>query len=155
MRHLNLCLVLIAAGLLSGCISCKTTFSCPGPSAAYQEVEGLPWGERDAILMRLPVERRLDAYHDVYVRSGHPRMMLTNIFEGSAEATFDAAMARMIDPSSFIEYFWIIHYLALNDGLDVCDPARFGPLSEKASRFQIADPKHPVPIQFNGCVLPL
>lgn len=147
--------IVVAASLLAGCLPCGVASFCPAPSSAFQQVEGLPWAERDAALMRLSVEQRLDAYHDVYVRSGHPRTMLTHVFEGSAEATFDAAMARMTDPPSFNEYFWIIHHLALSDGLDVCDPRRFGPLSEKAQRFHIADPKRPVPIQFNGCVLPL
>lgn len=155
MRGARLVGVVLAASLMAGCLPCGVASFCPAPSSAYQRVEGLPSTERDVVLMAMSVDERLDAYHDVYIRSGHPRRMLTPIFKGSAEATFDAAMARMTDQASFIEYFWIIHYLALNDGLDVCDSRRFGPLSEKALRFHIADPKHPVPIQFDGCVLPL
>ena len=155
MRRARMLGVVVATSLLAGCLPCGVVSFCPAPSSAFRQVEGLPWAERDEALKRMSVEQRLDAYHDVYVRSGHPRTMLTSIFEGSAEATFEAAIARMIDQSSFIEYFWVIHHLALSDGLDVCDPRRFGPLSEKARRFHIADPQHPVPIQFDGCVLPL
>ncbi len=143
--------IVTAANLLAGCLA----FGTAPVSQAYEQVEGLSWAERDAVLMRMPVEQRLDAYHDFYVRSGHPKMMLRRIFEGSAETTFDAVMVRMIDPSSFIEYFWIIHHLALRDELDVCETGRFGLLSEKARRLHIVNPKHPVPIQFDGCILPL
>ena len=145
------------AVLLSGCVAlpCGSLTGCPAPSSAFRQVEGLSSTAQVDAMMRLPLEQRLDIYHDVYVRSGHPRTMLTRGFEGSGEAGFDAALARMIDRSSFNEYFWIIHWLSLNGEVDVCDPGRFGSLSEKAQLFHIADPKHPVPIQFNGCVLPL
>jgi hypothetical protein len=145
------------AVFLSGCIAlpCGSLTGCPAPSSAFRQVQGLSSSEQVDAMMRLPLDQRLDIYHDVYARSGHPKTMLTWGFDGSGEAGFDAALGRMIDRSSFNEYFWIIHWLSLNGEVDVCDSSRLDALAEKARRFRIADPKHPVPIQFDGCVLPL
>ena len=104
-------------------------------------------------MARMSIEQRLDVYHDVYVRSGHPRTMLRQAFEGTGEAGFEAIMARMSDRRSFIEHFWIIHWMSLTDEIDVCDPRYFGPLSEKSRLFHTGDPKHPVPVEFGGCEL--
>lgn len=153
MRH-ALIAVIGASGLLAGCLPCGLSI-CPAPSAAYRQVEGLDYAERDAALMRMSVEQRLDAYHDVYVRSGHPKRMLTGLFEGTGEAGVEAAMARMTDRSSFNEYFGIIHVMGLRDEVDICQSRIFNRLAEKARQFRVVDPEHPIPVEFDGCVLPL
>lgn len=81
--------------------------------------------------------------------------MLIEAFDGTGEAGVKAALARMTDRASFNEYFWIIHWLGLRAEVDVCSPHIFDPLSAKAQKFSIGDPKHPVPIEFEGCVLQL
>lgn len=151
-------LVLIGASiLLSGCIAlpCGRLSGCPAPSSAYLQIEGLPSDEQSAIAATLTLEQRLDAYHDVYVRSGHPRTMLREPFEGSGEAGIQAVLARMTSNASFNEYFWIIHWLEIRGEVDICAPHIFDRLTEKALQFDVRDPKHPVPIEFDGCVLPL
>lgn len=145
------------AATLSGCIMlpCGSLTGCPAASPAFRQVEGLPPDEQSVVVARLPLEQRLDLYHDVYVRSGHPRRMLSSAFEGTGEAGVEAVLARMTSRSSFNEYFWIIHWMGIGEEVDVCSPHIFGPLSEKARQFHVPDPEHPVPIQFDGCVLPL
>ncbi|MDO9077852.1 MAG: hypothetical protein Q7U72_10435 [Brevundimonas sp.] len=155
MKRAWVLLLVGAAAILSGCIAlpCRTLTGCPTPSPAFRQVEGLSSSGQTDVMKRIPLEERLDIYHDVYIRSGHPRTMLTRGFEGSGEAGFDAALGRMVDRSSFNEYFWIIHSLSLDGEVDVCDPRRLGALSEKAVRFKVGDPRHPVPINFGVCAL--
>ena len=145
--------ILSTGGLLSGCSACGFGLSCPAPSSAYQQVEDLSGDEREAAAARLPLEQRLDVYHDVYIRSGHPRTMLTRAFDGTGEAGFNAVLGRMTDRFSFNEYFWIVHWMHLNGDLDICRPEYFDRLSEKARAFDRSDPRHPVPIRFGDCVL--
>jgi hypothetical protein len=116
-------------------------------------VEGLAPGQQSAIAARLPLEQRLDVYHDVYVRSGHPKTMLTPAFDGSGEAGFDAVMSRIRDRQSFNEFFWIVHWLGLNGEIDVCEPRFFEPLKQKADRYNVVDRDHPVPVSFGRCEL--
>lgn len=151
MKGCNLLLVAPVVGLLSGCISCETTFSCPAPSEGYLQVRDLDDEAQIAAMQRMPLEQRLNVYHDVYVRSGHPRTMLTEGFEGTGAAGFDAVIARMTDRASFNEYFWIIYWMSLRGELDVCEPHRIGRLDEKAQRFHVGDRTHPVPIDFGRC----
>lgn len=145
------------AALLSGCIMlpCGSLTGCPAPSPAFREVEGLSGEARTDAMKRLPLEQRLDIYHDVYIRSGHPRTRLMWGFDGSGQPGFDAVMGRMVDRSSFNEYFWILHWLSLKGDVDVCEPRNFGRLSASAERFDDVNPQHPVPIDFGACTLTL
>ncbi len=101
----------------------------------------------------MPIPDRLDAYHDVYVRSGHPRTMLTEAFVGTGAEGFDLAIERMTDPRSFIEHFWIIHSMGLRREVDVCAPRFRVPLAAKLAEHHSADPDHPVVVEFDGCEL--
>lgn len=114
-------------------------------------MQQLPEIQQEEFLRGLSVEQRLDAYHDVYVRSGHPRIPMSWIFEGDGDEAFDAALARMTDPSSFHEYFWIINWLGKSGDLSICAPRYFQPLAAKVDAFATPDPKHPVRINFGTC----
>lgn len=138
----------VMAMAVSGC-ACVVT--CPVPSSAWLAMQELPQGEQNAFLRGLTVEERLDAYHDVYVRSGHPKIMRSRIFEGAGEEAFDAVIGRMTDRSSFHEYFWIINWLGKSGELDICAPRYFQPLSAKVDEFATPDRNHPVPISFGDC----
>ncbi len=114
-------------------------------------MQELPAGRQDDFLRGLTVEERLDVYHDVYVRSGHPKVPMSWIFEGSGDEAFDRVMARMTDRSSFQEYFWIIHWLGISGELDICAPRYFQSLKAKVDEFATPDRNHPVPVSFGNC----
>ena len=152
MSRVSLAVAVMTTALLSGCISCETTFSCPAPSDAFRSIRHLDPDAAVAALRHRPLAERLDAYHDTFVRSGHPRTTLTRAFDGSGEAGFDAVMSRIQDRQSFNEYFWIIHHLGLNE-LDVCEPRLFEPLGEKVARYGFSSSDHPVPISFGHCAV--
>ncbi|RZJ17037.1 MAG: hypothetical protein EON91_10775 [Brevundimonas sp.] len=146
-------LIIGLAGLLSGCIALpcdKSLSGCPAPSSGFAAAMGLPPKAQDELWRTLTIEQRLDVYHDVYIRSGHPRIMRADLFEGTGEPGFDAAMARMTDAGSFNEYFWIASRLGQGE-VDICSPPFFEQLQDKVKRYGRGDPAHPVPIRFDRC----
>lgn len=140
-------------GSLGACVSCEVTGNCPPASSAYASIKSLPPEDQERALLSLPIPDRLDAYHDVYIRSGHPRTILTEAFMGTGAEGFDLTLERMTDPRSFIEHFWIIQAMGLRREIDVCAPRFMIPLAAKLAEHHKVDPDHPVVVEFDGCEL--
>lgn len=108
--------------------------ACQTPSPELQTLHALAGQEQLAYARALPLEERLDLYHELYVVKGHPRNnSLAIVFDDSGQAGYDAVMRRITSRNAFYEYVWVLKAVDRGGLLDLCGSRYMGQILRRAT----------------------
>lgn len=127
--------------------------ACQTPSQELRSFRKLAGQEQLAYARALPLEERLDLYHELYSAGRHPRdSSLSIVFDDSGQAGLDAAMRRISSRNTFYEYVWVLKALDRGSSLNLCEPRHLGLILHRVTAIGLrrADLSH---ITFRECKL--